>query len=138
MLKTLTRPAAAAAILVVPLAACGGGSSTASPDFTSATVKVHALDSLKFDQAQYTAPAGDVKIGEVNDGAQAHTLLIDGKSNFKLSVPSHGDTKAASVNLAEGTYVIYCDIPTHRESGMEAKLVITAPAPASGSGGSAN
>src|SRR3954447_9187830 len=134
MLKTLTRTAAVATLFVLPLAACGGGSSTASPDFAAADVQAHALDSLKFDKAEYSASAGDIKIGEINDGAQAHTLLIDGKSNFKLSVPGHGDTKAGTVNLSEGTYVIYCDIPTHRESGMEAKLVVGPPAPASGSG----
>src|SRR3954447_2827129 len=133
MLKTLTRTAAVATLFVLPLAACGGGSSTASPDFAAADVQAHALDSLKFDKAEYTATAGDIKIGEINDGAQAHTLLIDGKSNFKLSVPAHGNSKVGTINLSQGTYVIYCDIPTHRESGMEAKLIVGPAGAGSGS-----
>lgn len=133
MRKSVIRTLAIAPPIALLLASCGGGSSSSSSaDAATAQVKVHALDALKFDQSSYTAHAGDVTFGYFNDGAQAHTLLIEGKSGFKLKLNNHGDSAAGSVNLPEGTYTIYCDVPTHRESGMEAKVEVGPPAPSSG------
>jgi plastocyanin len=104
MLKLLARTTASAALIALPLAACGGGSSSSScgsePTGTAA-VTVHALDALKFDQKDYTAKAGDVTIDYVNDGSQAHTLVVENKG-----------------------YKIFCDVPGHRSAGMEATLTV--------------
>jgi plastocyanin len=137
MLKTITRTAAAAALFALPLAACGGGSSTSSDDVSKADLTVHALDSLKFDKTEYSTHAGDVTIAYVNDGSLQHDLLIDGHGGFKLTVNSQGQAKAGTTTLTPGTYTIYCDIPTHREAGMQAKLTV-AEAPASGASASGN
>ncbi len=136
MLKTIARTAAAATLIALPLAACGGGSSTGSTggaDAANADVKVHALDALKFDKAEYTSHAGDIVIAYIDDGSLQHDLLIDGKSGFKLTVNGQGETKAAKVNLAPGAYTIYCDIPTHRQAGMQSKLIVTEAPPSSAS-----
>jgi nitrite reductase (NO-forming) len=133
MLKTIARTAAAATLIAVPLAACGGGSSTGSADAATADVKVHALDSLKFDKPEYSTHAGDIVIAYVDDGSLQHDLLIDGKSGFKLTVNGQGQTKASKVTLTAGTYTIYCDIPTHREAGMQSKLIVTEAPPSSAS-----
>jgi plastocyanin len=128
MLKTIARTATAAALIALPLAACGGGSSTASADISTAAVKVHALDALKFDKTEYSATAGDISIGYVDDGSLQHDLLVDGHGGFKLSVNGQGQAKLGTINLPPGTYTLYCDIPTHREAGMQATLTVTAPA----------
>ena len=133
MLKTIARTAAAATLIALPLAACGGGGSTGGADAANADVKVHALDSLKFDKAEYTTHAGDITIAYIDDGSLQHDLLIDGHSGFKLGVNGQGQTKAGTVTLTPGSYTIYCDIPTHREAGMQAKLTITEAPPSSGS-----
>jgi plastocyanin len=65
-----------------------------------------------------------VRIAEVNDGQIAHTLVIDGIPGFKLSVPTHGVTDQAAVRLDPGTYIYYCDIPGHRQVGMEGTLTV--------------
>jgi plastocyanin len=123
-MRILTRTAAAAALIAFLLAACGGGSSTPS-SLSGADVTVHAKDTLKFDKSEYTAKAGTVKIGYVNDGNIPHTLQIDGQPNFqKLTLNSHGQSQIGSVDLPPGTYQIYCDIPGHRSAGMQANLVI--------------
>ena len=137
MLKTIARTAAAATLIALPLAACGGGSSTGSDDISKADVTVHALDALKFDKTEYTTHSGDVTIAYVNDGSLQHDLLIDGHGGFKLTVNSQGQKKAGTTNLAPGTYTVYCDIPTHREAGMQAKLTVTE-APASSASASGN
>jgi plastocyanin len=133
MLKTIARTAAAATLLALPLAACGGGGSTANADISTADVKVHALDALKFDKTEYTAHAGDITIGYIDDGSLQHDLLIDGKSGFKLTVNGQGQSRVGTVTLTPGTYTIYCDVPTHREAGMQATLTVTEAPPSSGS-----
>jgi plastocyanin len=134
MLKTITRTAAAAALTLLPLAACGGGSSTANDDVSNVDVKVHALDALRFDKTEYTVHSGDISIGYVDDGSLQHDLLIDGHGGFKLTVSGSGSSRVGKTNLAPGTYTIYCDIPTHREAGMQAKLIVTEPPPTTASG----
>ena len=49
---------------------------------------------------------------------------VEEKKKFKLAVVPN-ETKAAAVELAAGTYTIYCDIAGHRQAGMEAKLVVS-------------
>ena len=123
-MRILIRTVAVAALIAVPLAACGGGSSTSGP-LAGTDVTVHAKDTLRFDKSDYTAKAGPVKIGYVNDGSLTHTLLIDGQPNFKLQVNSKGQSQIGDATLSPGTYQIYCDIPGHRAAGMQANLVVS-------------
>jgi plastocyanin len=127
MLKLLARTTASATLLALPLlSGCGGGSSSSScgADPTgAAAVTVHALDSLKFDQGEYAAQAGDVSIDYINDGAQIHTLVVENKG-CKLEVKKRGDSDKGTVNLPPGSYKIFCDVPGHRGAGMEATLTV--------------
>jgi len=124
-MRILIRAAAAAALIALLLSACGGGSSTSGP-LAGADVTVHAKDTLRFDKSEYTAKAGSIKIGYVNDGSLAHTLLIDGHPEFnKLEVTSKGQSQIGTAQLPAGTYVMYCDIPGHRAAGMQANLVVS-------------
>lgn len=113
----------------VVLTGCGGGDSGGTSDgaaSTPADVVARGNDALKFDQKEYSAKAGSVKIELINDGSQPHTLLIEKKPAFKkLSVNGKGDTATGTANLDPGTYTIYCDVAGHRGAGMEAKLVVS-------------
>ena len=124
MYTRLFRTVAGAALIVAPFAACGGGSSSGG-SVNGAALTVHAQDSLKFDKTDYTAKAGDLTIGYVDDGSLTHTLLIQGKDGFKLQVTSRGDTKSGKVNLSAGSYTILCDIPGHEAAGMKARLNVS-------------
>jgi plastocyanin len=137
MLKMLSRTVAAATLCALPLAACGGSSAGGGADVANADLKVHALDSLKFDKTAYSVHGGDLTIALIDDGSLQHDLVIDGHGGFKLVVNSK-ESKAGTVNLAPGTYTIYCDVPTHREAGMQATLTVTAALPASGAPSSAS
>jgi len=124
-MRVLIRSTVAVALIAVALAACGGGSSTSGP-LAGADVTVHAKDTLRFDKSEYTAKAGTIKIGYVNDGSLTHTLLIDNHPEFKkLEVTSKGQHEIGEVQLQPGTYQIYCDIPGHRAAGMQANLVVS-------------
>jgi plastocyanin len=124
-MRILIRVAFAALFVALPLGACGGGSSSSGP-LSGADVTVHAKDTLRFDKSEYTAKAGTIKIGYVNDGNLTHTLLIDGHPEFsKLQVASKGQSQIGTAQLPAGTYQIYCDIPGHRAAGMQASLVVS-------------
>jgi plastocyanin len=130
MLRMLTRTVAAATLLAVPLAACGGDSATGGGDVGSADLVVHAKDTLTFDKTEYSVHGGDITIGYIDDGSLQHTLLVDGHGPFKITVNSK-ESKTGTINLAPGSYTLYCDVPTHREAGMQAKLTVTEPLPSS-------
>jgi uncharacterized cupredoxin-like copper-binding protein len=125
MRSRLLRFAATAAVVAVPLTACGSGSptTTSSSGTTAGGVTVHAKDTLTFDKSSYEATAGNVTLNYVNDGNIPHTLDIEGQS-FEIDVNSHGQQKSASINLAPGTYTLYCNIPGHRSAGMHATLTV--------------
>ena len=124
MQMRLFRTIAATALVAVPFAACGGGSSTGG-SVSGADITVHAQDALKFDKSDYTAKAGDLTIGYVNDGNLTHTLLIKNKDGFKLQVTSRGDSKSGKVNLSAGSYELFCDVPGHEGAGMKATLNVS-------------
>jgi uncharacterized cupredoxin-like copper-binding protein len=58
----------------------------------------------------------------VNDGSVAHTLLVRGKSGFKLSV---GKTDTGTVDLPAGSYELFCDVAGHEAAGMKADLEVS-------------
>ena len=70
------------------------------------------------------AASGSVAIEYVNEGAVAHTLVIEGVKGLKLAVLQPGDVDTGSVELESGSYTLFCDVPGHRQAGMEAPLTV--------------
>jgi hypothetical protein len=93
------------------------------PSDVDADVVVQAFETLTFDQESYTGKA-DLTLGLFDQAAVPHTLLIEGRSDFRLEVNGRGDSSTGDVVLRRGTYTLYCELPGHRAGGMEAKLVI--------------
>jgi len=83
---------------------------------------VHAKNELKFDAEAYETAAGCVGVTYINDGSTAHTLLIKEVTGFKLSI---GDEDTGAIELASGTYSLYCDVPGHEAAGMRAELTVS-------------
>jgi len=140
-----TKPATIAALGIVAalaLGACGGGGggatakpassattpTTATPAGTdsAATAAAVSIEAREFSlsPSDLHAAAGNVTIHYKNAGAIQHTLVIDGVAGFKLDVPKPGDVETATVKLDPGTYTLYCDIPGHRQAGMEDHLTV--------------
>jgi plastocyanin len=113
-------------LAVLGIAACGGDDDDASSTPTSGAdgITVVAKD-LGFDADSYSADAGEVTISYENTGAVEHTLVIDGVDDFKLDVPANGDVDESTLQLEAGTYTIYCDVPGHRDAGMEATVEVS-------------
>lgn len=121
MRRTLLSLAAATA-LGTTLVACGGSDDGASGCTATSELTVVAADNLTFDAESYEADAGCIEVTYENDGSVAHTLLIKGKSGFKLSV---GDTDKGTVDLPVGTYELFCDVAGHKQAGMAADLTVS-------------
>jgi plastocyanin len=115
---------AAAAALGTVLVGCSSddGGSSASDCTPGPTVEVRGSDDLQFDADAYETEAGCVEFQYINDGAIAHTLLIENVDGFKLAM---GDEASGSVELEPGTYSLYCDIAGHQSAGMEADLTVS-------------
>lgn len=60
-----------------------------------------------------------------NAGNIAHSLVLEDVEGSRLEVNANGDEDRAAVELDAGTYTLYCDIPGHREGGMEAPLEVS-------------
>ena len=117
---------------VLGLGACGGGGDGESTEKPRAASDPAASRTLRIEAHEFAltpkdlrAAPGTVAIEYVNAGAIPHTLLIDGASGLKLNVASAGDVDNGTVKLEPGTYTLYCDIPGHRQAGMETPLTVS-------------
>ena len=88
-------------------------------------------------QTELTIGPGNVTIEMVNTGAIAHTFVLEGvPAAPKLTTPGAGDRDAGSFEVQPGNYTYFCDIPGHRQGGMEGQLIVDPSAPPPGGGGS--
>ena len=108
------------------LTGCGGDDDDAADggagdagDADVQTLTVTSSDALKFDPDQLSATAGEVRIVHENGGATTHTFVLE-NTDFKLV-----DDDDDEIDLAAGDYVFYCDVPGHRDAGMEGTLTVT-------------
>lgn len=87
-------------------------------------------EDINFPQKSFTATAGEVTVGYVNEGDILHTLALETAGGDdvggweRLEVGENGDVHVGMITLSPGGYVLYCDVPGHRQSGMEATLTV--------------
>jgi plastocyanin len=102
----------------------GGGSSYKQPKGpTQKTLDIKG-GNFFFDPKNSDAPAGVDAIKLESEGGQ-HTLVFDGGKvpGFKLQASS-GKSDELKVDLKPGKYTIFCDLPGHREAGMEGTITV--------------
>ena len=85
-----------------------------------------AAGDLIFSPDSLEASAGEVALAYTNPSPVPHNIAIEdgGKTVAESETVTEGDSATATANLDAGTYVFYCAIPGHRESGMEGELTI--------------
>jgi uncharacterized cupredoxin-like copper-binding protein len=105
--------------LTVVEGAAGGTGAAAG----GAKADIQAGD-LFFNPKDLAVPAGPVQVTMKNGGALHHTLLVDGAPKFKKLEVNPGQTQSGTLDAPPGEYVLYCDVPGHRQAGMETKLKV--------------
>lgn len=111
-----------AAAAVLALAACSGAAAVTPAPLV---VNLKAED-IKFDTMSLTARVGQaVTINFQNGGALEHSFVIDALS-VKLEHVQAGQTATVTFTpTAAGTFTFYCNVPGHKEAGMQGTLTVT-------------
>lgn len=118
---------AVAGVLSLGLAACGGGDDDGgdtAPD-VAPDVSVVGTDALKFDPTELTASAGEIAIELVAEASVEHNLVIEESGDTVVVEAGAGETAVGTIELEAGTYTYYCNIPGHRQAGMEGTLTVS-------------
>ena len=140
MSKKLLIALASLVIAAFALAACGDddeSTTSAAEETTSSaegssggggTIDVAAAEdgSLAFTETELTASAGPNTIEFDNPSDVPHNVYVEDDSGEVVAETETvtGDATSASADLDAGSYVFYCDVPGHREGGMEGTLEV--------------
>ena len=123
--------------LAVGVAACGGGDDDSGDEAAAGDTTTHEESTdggthltltadpngaLSFDQTELTAAAGVITIELVNESGIPHNVEIEGQDAVSETI-TEGSTEL-TVTLEPGEYVFFCNIPGHREGGMEGTLTV--------------
>ncbi|NIR28978.1 MAG: hypothetical protein GWN84_06620 [Gammaproteobacteria bacterium] len=90
---------------------------------------------------QTSTADGDLRVRVSNAGQAPHNLTIEssgGRHYVETTLLPPGASRTLEVDLPDGTYEVYCNVPGHRKFGMEATLTVGGAAetePESGGGG---
>ncbi|MSO41841.1 MAG: hypothetical protein EXQ70_08145 [Solirubrobacterales bacterium] len=97
----------------------GGGGETIN-------VSAPADGSFAFDTSSLTAKSGEVTIDFNNPATLPHDVKVEDSNGKELGGTDLVDqgTASATLDLAPGTYTYFCDVPGHREGGMEGTLTV--------------
>ncbi len=136
---------AATLVAVAPLTGCGSDATTEAP---STTLDVIGAGRLEFQPDAFTVPAGEnVTVSLTAGDTVEHDFTIEGIADVGAAAQdghgeaSHdmppdglavvhadaGQTERGTFTIDEaGTYTVYCSVPGHRQSGMEASLTVLA------------
>ena len=125
-------PASTASTSSSSAAAPTAAPSTGSSNGGAATSLTLDLEDIKFSTDSMTIPANtDVTLTITNKGATVHNFNID-SLDIHSGDMNPGETKTITINAPAGSYEYYCNIPGHKEAGMDGTLTVTA---GGGSGG---
>lgn len=105
------------------LVSCGGGGAGGGGDGGGGDVTFDATE-FDFDPPQATAQAGEITATIDNQGEQRHTWTVEDHEDALKLDANAGQTDTGTIELDAGTYTFYCDIPGHREAGMEGTLTV--------------
>jgi plastocyanin len=120
---------ATALLALLSLAGCGGGDggggdTTAGTGGGGQTIDVSATE-FAFTPADLEAEPGRLTIVLTNDGTMPHAITVEGNGVETTSnTINPGESTELTLDLAEGTYEIYCPIGNHRQEGMVGALTV--------------
>jgi plastocyanin len=112
-------PAATETAAETPTEAADGGSAS------KLAIAADPGGAKKFTETSYEAAAGQVEVDFANDSQLPHAVEIEGNGVEETTETVTGQAAPPlTVDLAPGTYEIYCPVGDHRAEGMEATLTV--------------
>jgi uncharacterized cupredoxin-like copper-binding protein len=118
------------AVAVLAIVGCGedGDADATGPTPAPEADLVAEAHDIDFDRDEYTLAPGERRVLYLQKGDTRHTLLVataDGAAvdGFELEVDG-SPSDAGSIDLDADSFTLYCDVPGHREAGMEADLLV--------------
>lgn len=101
--------------------ATGGGGGGETLAITAA-----ADGSFAYDQKQLNAKAGTVTIDFDNPATLSHDVVLEDQSGQEVGKTDliAQDKASFTATVKPGTYTYFCDVPGHREGGMEGTLTV--------------
>lgn len=82
-------------------------------------VTIRAVAPGPFEDVPSSVPAGEVTLQLINDDEMGHSLRIE-ELDTGVDLVAAGSEGSATVTFEAGeTYTFYCDVPGHRDLGME-------------------
>jgi plastocyanin len=88
------------------------------------TLTADSGGSLEWTPNQLNAKAGSVTIELDNPSSTPHNVEVEGGGVEEVSDTITEATTSVTVELKPGSYVYYCNVPGHREAGMEGTLTV--------------
>jgi plastocyanin len=81
---------------------------------------------LRLQLSRGTVAAGDTIVEQYNAGSDPHNLILEraGTAAFSFPTLDPGGNQRQTVNLAHGTWTLYCSLLNHKDLGMQAKLAV--------------
>ena len=120
------RPPALLAVLALALTACGSDeSSTSSSESGAAAFEVTTTEFELALSGTRIEESGRYDFEIVNAGELDHAFAIKGQDVEKETMIVRPDAETTlSVELAEGTYELFCPIADHADKGMTAAVTV--------------
>ena len=132
-----------AAAVALALTGCGEdndeGSSTGTTGTgtqeQAATPDAAPSETVELTETEFKIRPGDVKLDKAgvvafrvqNDGEVVHVLEVEGEDlEEETDQIEPGGSATLKVELAEGSYELYCPIGNHKDQGMEGTLTVGA------------
>jgi hypothetical protein len=91
-----------------------------------ATERELSATQLQLQLSRATLPAGGAIVEQYNAGEDPHDLILEREGAVAFSFPTLGPglNQRQTVNLARGTWTLYCSLLDHQLLGMQATLAV--------------
>jgi plastocyanin len=102
------------------------GAPSGPPGRLLATEREVSSTQLQLQLSRASVAAGATIVEQYNAGADPHNLILERQGAVAFSFPTlePGGNQRQTVNLAKGTWTLYCSLLNHKDLGMQATLTV--------------
>ncbi|HET9120566.1 MAG TPA: hypothetical protein VFN72_08525 [Solirubrobacterales bacterium] len=102
------------------------GDPTDPPGRLLATELEISATQLRLQLSRASVTAGPTIVQQYNAGSDPHNLILERQGTVAFSYPTldPGLNQSQTVNLARGTWTLYCSLLDHKSLGMQATLTV--------------